>query len=415
MLSLPCVGPRFMRVGGVLLLALASLGAAADKAEATGGYTLLADPAASAARPRPPVKRRIIPISYNDTNCRTCLEFVDDSLHELYNITTGNDVPTTCSALCDELANATSRAHANFTRSTCGTFCKVVSYKAFVAWAQQGVFNGIRSCELLHVCKFNDNGDAEITEFGISPAYAWGRAPRTINYSFHTTNGTGTGQIAFNITTPFNGSIVALPQVYVPYSDATNTSGGQVNFVPWLADTRREGGATSQTVQLDALLGYGRNRAGNETLPIGHYTVEMFMCSGDCFDTCGPNSNQTCPHSKIYSTKKANFTIIGMSHHYEDPTHKRCGKDEVPIKLPPILGSWCAPSCKGPGTCPLDVPDLARATPKCLISKAGSSTPSQCVLICDPLGGWDQCPQHASCKKVPDVPAKDGHICTYDS
>ena len=56
------------------------------------------------------------------------VEFVDDSLHELYNITKGNNVPKTCSALCDELANATSPTHANFTRSTCGTLCTGFTY-----------------------------------------------------------------------------------------------------------------------------------------------------------------------------------------------------------------------------------------------------------------------------------------------
>jgi len=396
--------------GGALLLALAlaSFRPGTAQAEAEGGYTLLPDPGTGAITPSP-LQRRVIPISYNDTNCRTCLEFVDDSLHELNNITKGNNVPKTCSALCDELANATSPTHANFTRSTCGTLCTGFTYPAFVKWAQQGVFNGIRSCELLQVCKTNPDGDAAITEFSITPLYAWGRTPRTINFSYHTTNGTGTGQIAFNITTPFNGSIVALPQVYVPYSDATNTSGGQVDFIPWLAKGRRVGATASQSVRLDDMLGYGRNRANNETLPTGHYTMEMFMCSGDCFDTCGPNSNQTCPHSKVYSTQKANFTVIGTSHHYEDPTHMRCGDDEVPIKLPPILGSWCAPSCDASKPCPMDVPDAARAQPKCLISKAGSQTPSSCVLICDPAG-WDQCPLHASCKKV----LKTG-ICTYDT
>ena len=60
--------------------------------------------------------------------------------------------------------------------------------------------------------------------------------------------------------------------------------------------------------------------------------------------------------------------------------------------------------------CDHQAPAGATAKPQCVLEKPPSQQPSQCALICSPLGSKDQCPPKASCKKI-----QSTGLCTYDT
>lgn len=100
--------------------------------------------------------------------------------------------------------------------------------------------------------------------------------------------------------------------------------------------------------------------------------------------------------------------------HYEDPNDGGCLADEVKVQITGLSGTFCSPRCSATTPCPTDVPDSATASPKCVLESSGSSTPTQCALICKPSlsaadGSNAECPTKATCK-----PISGTGLCTYD-
>ena len=69
----------------------------------------------------------------------------------------------------------------------------------------------------------------------------------------------------------------------------------------------------------------------------------------------------------------------------------------------PVVRIWCVNGIH-------QAPAGATAKPQCVLEKPPSQQPSQCALICSPLGSKDQCPPKASCKKI-----QTTGLCTYDT
>merc|ERR1712188_28322 len=100
------------------------------------------------------------------------------------------------------------------------------------------------------------------------------------------------------------------------------------------------------------------------------------------------------------------------STHYEDPNNGGCRSDEEAVQIEGIAGSFCSPKCENlivVKECTKDVPPGTTAKPECVLETSGSSTPTQCALICNPADESDGCPQNASCTAISGT-----GICTYD-
>lgn len=151
----------------------------------------------------------------------------------------------------------------------------------------------------------------------------------------------------------------------------------------------------------------------------GVYTVELFICDGSC------GSKHFNPN--VLSAQNTTFTITNGpapppgppgppgpppapgSKFYEDPNAGPCSGTETAVQITGVKGSFCSPTCSASSPCP-GAPAGATAKPQCVLEKPPSQQPSQCALICSPLGSKDQCPPKASCKKI-----QSTGLCTYDT
>jgi C1A family cysteine protease len=94
--------------------------------------------------------------------------------------------------------------------------------------------------------------------------------------------------------------------------------------------------------------------------------------------------------------------------HYADPA-KGCGADEQAVSITGLTGDFCSPCCSDSIPCPTDVPGGATAIPQCALETSGSTTATNCALICGGSGGHGgTCPTGASCQKI-----QNTAICTY--
>jgi len=117
---------------------------------------------------------------------------------------------------------------------------------------------------------------------------------------------------------------------------------------------------------------------------------------------CGINMMSSYPVAGRTEAPPANVA------HYEDPKPDGCQSDELSVQVEGLAGDFCSPYCSTSKPCPTDVPDGTTASPECVLETAGSSSPTNCALICTP-GSNDECPQNASCKPISGI-----GVCTYD-
>jgi hypothetical protein len=334
--------------------------------------------------------------------CDTCIQFAGSALNELINLILNKAVLGSCGKLCGALANATNSQPLG---EVCNVLCDVVGLKAFINWISHADLSPIWNCEQLGVCKANDNGDAKITSFLVTPASGPQGTEFTISFVYSSTNGTGTGELRIGLTT-VDHQAISFNSVYIPYS----TTGGNFKGSGTVTATPAAPGCdpTQSTCE--------------EWLP-GVYPVNLKVCEGECGDT-------KHPHAKLYDSKNTSFTITSGpgprpgptppgpappppspgSPEYEDPNAGPCSTGEMAVQITGLQGSFCSPSCSASSPCPTNVPNGATAKPTCALNKPGGSSPTQCALICNPAEAANQCPDKASCKKIQTV-----GICTYDS
>merc|ERR1711988_2098833 len=101
---------------------------------------------------------------------------------------------------------------------------------------------------------------------------------------------------------------------------------------------------------------------------------------------------------------------------YEAPP---CQASEEAVRVQGLSGAFCSPSCSTSQPCPA-APAGTTARPQCALEMQGSSSPTQCALICNPsdsgrklLGGGGKgggCPTGATCQPIQGI-----GICTYPS
>jgi len=101
--------------------------------------------------------------------------------------------------------------------------------------------------------------------------------------------------------------------------------------------------------------------------------------------------------------------------HYGDPNAGPCKADEKDVSIQGVAGKFCSPTCSPSAPCPSDVPTGTTAQPQCVLEATGTSTPSNCALICRMedvglVGFAGGCPDKATCKQV-----QTSALCTYDA
>ena len=114
---------------------------------------------------------------------------------------------------------------------------------------------------------------------------------------------------------------------------------------------------------------------------------------------CGINMMASYPVAAKVSTNPT---------HYGDPKPDGCLSDEEAVQVTGLSGDFCSPYCSSSQPCPSDLPDGTTATAECVLETSGSSTPTNCALICTPSRN-DECPTGASCKPIQGL-----GVCTYD-
>ena len=93
--------------------------------------------------------------------------------------------------------------------------------------------------------------------------------------------------------------------------------------------------------------------------------------------------------------------------HYEKPSPS-CHTGEDPIQIQGLQGSFCSPECSGSTSCPA-APAGSTAVPQCVLESQGSSSPTNCALICGGGGAHGgTCPTGATCQQI-----QNTGICLY--
>jgi len=115
-----------------------------------------------------------------------------------------------------------------------------------------------------------------------------------------------------------------------------------------------------------------------------------------------------CGINMMSSYPVASRAVEANPSHYGDPKPDGCLSDELSVEVEGLSGDFCSPYCSTSKPCPSDLPSGTTANPECVLETAGSSSPTNCALICNPADN-DSCPQNATCKPISGI-----GVCTYD-
>jgi hypothetical protein len=183
-----------------------------------------------------------------------------------------------------------------------------------------------------------------------------GDEPTTAAPTTNATPSTMSDGTTTDVTTTADGSATD-GTTTAPTTDATTTTDGTTTAPTTDATTTTDGTATDGTTGPDAT--------------VGETTMGGSTTTGGGADLYGP-----CEMA--------------------DPP---CPGDQQCLMVGGIDGNFCAPACDGM-SCP-DKPDGVTAMAQCVLSAEGEMMPTSCALICNPMGGDDQCGVGLSCKAVP--------------
>jgi len=122
---------------------------------------------------------------------------------------------------------------------------------------------------------------------------------------------------------------------------------------------------------------------------------------------CGIAMEPSYPVATKTSTLRLH--VAANTTHYEDPKPSGCQSDELAVQVTGLDGDFCSPYCSVFKPCPKDIPTGSTARPECVLETQGSSSPTNCALICTPGTTPDQCPTGATCKAIQTI-----GVCTYD-
>jgi hypothetical protein len=207
--------------------------------------------------------------------CSTCVDFADNALNYLLNAVLNLGIVGSCEAICAYVQSKTGQ----ILGLVCNLLCDYVGIDEFIKIIEKADLDPIYYCELAKACPINDHGDANITLLSVMPQ----KGPQgnfEIQMKYVSVNGTGTGEIYIGIKTvdgiPLEDSFLVEAQQPGSYVERINL-------------------AAKPDPDCDP------SQGPCEAWQPGVYFVEMAVCNGEC--------GSKHPHSQVYSTAKANFTI----------------------------------------------------------------------------------------------------------
>jgi len=209
--------------------------------------------------------------------CPTCIKVAEESINILLNLILDTGIIGTCQTLCTALAQKTG---SELIGVICNLVCDVVGIEEFIKMIERADLDPIYYCELARMCEVNDHGDANITIFSVLPASGRKGTTFSIDFTYVTVNGTGTGEFSIGIHTPDRIPLGA-DFLWEPKKPGTYTERITVKAEP--------------DPQCDPT-----QEPCEEWIP-GTYNVTVDICNGEC--------GSKHPHSKIYDIKRGSFQI----------------------------------------------------------------------------------------------------------
>ncbi|CAF0876125.1 unnamed protein product [Adineta ricciae] len=209
--------------------------------------------------------------------CPTCINVADQSINILLNLILDTGIIGTCGTLCTALAQKTG---SQLIGTICDLVCDVVGIEEFIKLIEKADLDPIWYCEIAKMCPINDNGDAKLTKFAILPATGRQGTTFSIDFTFVSLNGTGTGELVVEIHTPDH---IPLGAGFLLEAQKPGTYNERISVK---AEPDPQCDPTQEPC---------------EQWGPGAYNVTVFICNGEC--------GSHHPHSSIYDTGKGSFQI----------------------------------------------------------------------------------------------------------
>jgi len=208
--------------------------------------------------------------------CPTCINVADESINILLNLILDTGIIGTCGTLCQALGQKTSP----IIGTICDLVCDFFGIEEFIKLIDKADLDPIWYCEIAEMCPVNDHGDAKITTFSILPATGRKGTTFSIDFTYVSINGTGTGELDIDIhcpdRMPVGGSFLLEAKKAGTYSERITIK----------AEPDPQCDPTQEPCE--------------QWLP-GVYNVTVQVCNGEC--------GSKHPHSAIYDTGKGSFTL----------------------------------------------------------------------------------------------------------
>ena len=244
-------------------------------------FVLVFSVVSSGSKPKLPSPLQLVsaPVSVRTAEegidfCNLCVQFSGQAINQLLDIILNAGVVGGCTELCSLIPAG------QIVDLACSLLCDYIGVKEFIKAIENADPDPIYFCELIKTCKVFDGGDANITEFTITPK----KGPQGTKFQcalqFVTENGTGTGELSVNIQT-VDGVPVGTSQLMEPLDPGSYGINFKVN-------TNTNCDPTQNICEM--------------WLP-GTYNVSVAICNGEC--------GSKHPHSEIYDTETESFVITG--------------------------------------------------------------------------------------------------------
>jgi len=209
--------------------------------------------------------------------CPTCINIAEQSINILLNLILDSGIIGTCGTLCQALAEKTG---SQVIGTICDLVCDAVGIDEFIKLLDNADLDPIWYCEIAKLCPVNDHGDAKITKFSILPASGPQGTTFSIDLTYVSLNGTGTGELVIDIHTPDR---IPLGSGFLAEAKKAGTYEERITVK---AEPDPQCDPTQEPCE--------------EWLP-GVYNVTVQICNGEC--------GSKHPHSAIYDSAKGSFQL----------------------------------------------------------------------------------------------------------
>jgi len=209
--------------------------------------------------------------------CKVCIDVADESINILLNLILDTGIIGTCGTLCQALAQKTG---SQLIGTICNLACDAVGIAEFIHILENADIDPILYCEIAKMCAVNDHGDAHITQFSILPATGRRGTTFSIDLTYVSVNGTGTGELDIDIHCPDR---IPLGAGFLLQAEKPGTFSQRITVK---AEPDPQCDPTQEPCE--------------EWLP-GVYNVTVQVCNGEC--------GSKHAHSAIYDTSRGSFTL----------------------------------------------------------------------------------------------------------